>query len=200
MFRWENLYLYTRFNKSNSTMQMQGTLTHLLFDMTTATTITQPIVKEVRVDYLGYVSTVPPTFICSHAQTPAPKNKAKTETISCGCPALWPWTDCCRPSFLRFQAMAEVSSNARRSPNLTTPSRIRLRWKQIQGRGPRGSTSCSKTLATISQPIFCTGEIFRLSAMLFNLTLRFTAHIPSIYCRTCKLLPTWVVVVSHRGI
>ena len=62
--------------------------------------------------------------------------------------------------------------------------------KQMQGRGPRGSTSCSKTLATLSQPIFCTSEIFRLSAMLvFNLTPRSTALITSIYCRTCKLLP-----------
>ena len=31
--------------------------------------------------------------------------------------------------------------------------------KQMQGRGPRGSTSCSKTLATLSQPIFCRGEL-----------------------------------------
>jgi hypothetical protein len=48
----------------------------------------------------------------------------------------------------------------------------------MQGRGPRGSTSCNKTLATLSEPIFfsifCTGEIFRLSPMLFNLTPHFT--------------------------
>jgi hypothetical protein len=63
--------------------------------------------------------------------------------------------------------------------------------KQMQGRGPRGSSSYSKTLAALSQqPIFfCTSEIFRLSTMLFNLTPRFTAHITSIYCRTCKRLP-----------
>ena len=57
--------------------------------------------------------------------------------------------------------------------------------KQMQGRGPRRSTSCSKTLTTLS----CTGEIFRLNTMLFNLTPHFTAHITNIYCRTCKLLP-----------
>lgn len=61
--------------------------------------------------------------------------------------------------------------------------------KQMQGRGHQGSTSCIKTLAILSQSIFCTGEIFRLSAMLFYLTPRFTAHITIIYCRTCKLLP-----------
>ena len=49
--------------------------------------------------------------------------------------------------------------------------------KQIQGRGPQGSTSCSKMFATLSQPIFCTGEIFRLRAMLFYLTPHFIAHI-----------------------
>lgn len=69
--------------------------------MMTAMTITQLIVKEVRVDFLGYVSTVPSTFICSHAQIPAPKDNANTETIGCcGHPALWPWMDCFRPSFL----------------------------------------------------------------------------------------------------
>ena len=180
---------------------MQGTQTHLLFDLTTVMTIMQPILEEVHVNYLGYISTIPPTFICSHAQIPALKNKDKTEMISYGCPALWPWMNCCRPSFLQYQAMAEVSSNAQHSPNLTTPSCIWLCWKQIQDRGPWGSTSCSKTLVTVSQPIFfCTGEIFGLSTMLFNLTLHFTAHITSIYFRTCKLLPTWVVIVSHRGI
>ena len=60
---------------------------------------------------------------------------------------------------------------------------------QLQGKGPRVSTSCSKTLATLSQPIFCTGKIFRLGAILFNPTPCFTAHITSMYCRTCKLLP-----------
>ena len=62
--------------------------------------------------------------------------------------------------------------------------------KQMQGRGPWGSTSCSKMLATFSQLVFfCTGEILRLHAILYSLMIHFTVHITSIYCRTCKLLP-----------
>lgn len=177
---------------------------------TVTTTIMQPIVKEVCVDYPGYFSTVPSTFTCSHAQISDPPKKAKKETISRVYPAVWPWTDCCRPSLI--QAMVEIS-NARRSPNLTNLPRIQLRCapiqsstsrllfileiiftpvvlgKQMRGRGPRGSTSCGKTLATFSQPVFCTGEILRLRAILYSLTTHFTVHITSIYCRTCKLLP-----------
>lgn len=126
-FKW--VHLYTGFNKSNA---MQGSV--LLFDVKTVTTIiTQLIVKEVCVDYLGYVSTVPSTFICSHVQIPAPNNNTEKETISCGYPALRPWTDCSRPSFLRdlsgwtLEAIVEFTSNDWRFPNLTTPPCIRLR-------------------------------------------------------------------------
>ena len=41
--------------------------------------------------------------------------------------------------------------------------------KQMQDRGPRGLTPFRKTLAALSRPICCTGEIFRLSTMFFNL-------------------------------
>jgi hypothetical protein len=62
--------------------------------------------------------------------------------------------------------------------------------KQKEGRELRGSTfcTCSKTFATLP-PIFCTGEIFSLSAMLLYLTPHFTAHTTRIYFRTYKLLP-----------
>ena len=49
----------------------------------------------------------------------------------------------------------------------------------ILGKQRRGSTSFSKTFATVSQPIlFCTGELFGLIAKLAYFTPRFTG----IYC------------------
>ena len=105
----------------------------LLYDMTpVTTTIMQPIVKEVCVNYPGYFSTIPSTFTCSHAQISDPPKKAKKETISCGYPAVWPWMDCCRPSLIRdpsgwnLKAMVEVL-NAQHSPNLTNLPHIPLR-------------------------------------------------------------------------